>query len=101
MSWIFINLFVFLWNLIHATAFSKTFSEEAKAAGGGSALKAAWWLTGNPPAQKGLLEEVNITDDMMRAMTFRMHENKAGVEIEGAEIAEASVPKASKDAEVV
>jgi len=77
LSWIFINLAVLLWNVVHASLFWRSFPDEAKKAGGGSPFKAAWWLTGHPPGQKGLLETVTLppdTEATLHARTFRIHE---------------------------
>lgn len=80
-SWMFINLCILLWNLVHVYAFPKTFPAEAMEAGGGNPFKAAWWLTGNPPRQKGLVVDIpDDSDTALRAMTFRMHTTEAEAE---------------------
>jgi hypothetical protein len=97
-SYIWIMLIVFLYHLAHASLLPKSFSPTATAAGGGSAVKAAWHLTMNPPRQKGLLEDQAFpvdTQATLREMTFRHHAPmgkgvaEAGAEAEAAADVEA------------
>ncbi|KAG7667637.1 hypothetical protein Ndes2526A_g01967 [Nannochloris sp. 'desiccata'] len=76
-TYMLINGLVLVWSYIQVTAFPKTISEEARAAGNGNPLKIAWYLTANPPMPEDLIENPNELDANMRRMTFRLRSAEA------------------------
>lgn len=94
MSYIIIHLLIYTWNLIHATAFRKSFPSDVMAGANGSPLKAAWHLTFHPPAPEDLVDEAipgHIENEAtLRTVTFRLHTAEAKLKEMGVTLDDAS-----------
>jgi hypothetical protein len=94
MSYVIIHVILYTWNLIHASAFRKTFPADVLAGANGSAPKAAWHLTFNPPLPEDLVDDVapvGVNNEAtLRAVTFRLHTAEAKLKEMGVTVEEGS-----------